>query len=186
MKIENTSKVNSSKWLNLKSSTYWDKKHNLRRWDFVERVRNPKIVSMIVQSTISDKILLIRQFRVPLNIEVIEFPAGLVDAGESLEDAALRELREETGYTAEIVSVSSPTPKSAGLTTEQSNVVLCKTDETQRGDTSLEDSEDIITFWIHPSEFFKFISSLNKTNKEVLVSNDVYTFFTGHLIAMTK
>jgi len=139
---------------------------------------------MIVQSTKNDKILLIRQFRVPVNAEVIEFPAGLVDKGETLEEAALRELKEETGYLAKILSVSPPTPKSAGLTNEQATIVLCETNESQQGKTSLEDSEDITSFWIHPSEFFKYIASLNNTNKEVLVSNDVYTFFAGHLNAL--
>ena len=34
---------------------------------------------------------------------VIEFPAGLVDPNETLEESALRELKEETGYLGEVV-----------------------------------------------------------------------------------
>lgn len=44
-----------------------------------------------------------RQFRPPAGRVVIEFPAGLVDPNETLEECALRELREETGYVGELV-----------------------------------------------------------------------------------
>lgn len=48
-----------------------------------------------------------KQYRPPLDKIVIEVPAGLVDAGESAEQAAVRELKEETGYVG-VVSESSP------------------------------------------------------------------------------
>lgn len=44
-----------------------------------------------------DKLVLVRQYRYPLNDYVYEFPAGLVDPGEDLMKAGVRELYEETG-----------------------------------------------------------------------------------------
>lgn len=49
------------------------------------------------------KVLLEKQFRAPAGKIVIEFPAGLVDEGETVEQAALRELKEETGYVGEVM-----------------------------------------------------------------------------------
>ena len=46
------------------------------------------------------EILLVRQFRYPIGADVIELPAGKLDAGEDPRLCAERELREETGYTA--------------------------------------------------------------------------------------
>jgi len=48
-----------------------------------------------------------KQFRPPVGKVCIEIPAGLIDEGETPEEAAVRELREETGYVGD-VSVSSP------------------------------------------------------------------------------
>ena len=44
------------------------------------------------------ELLLQKQYRPPIDKVVIEVPAGLVDAGESVETCAVRELKEETGY----------------------------------------------------------------------------------------
>lgn len=44
-----------------------------------------------------DRVVLIRQYRYPIDGFVYEFPAGLVDAGESYGQAAVREMHEETG-----------------------------------------------------------------------------------------
>lgn len=45
----------------------------------------------------NDKVIMIRQFRYPLNDYIYEFPAGLIDPGESVKETAVREMMEETG-----------------------------------------------------------------------------------------
>ncbi|MFY9821111.1 MAG: NUDIX hydrolase [Thermoanaerobaculia bacterium] len=57
--------------------------------------------SVIVVPFVSpDRLLLIRQFRRNLGKDTLELPAGTIHQGESADSAALRELREETGYAA--------------------------------------------------------------------------------------
>lgn len=46
-----------------------------------------------------DKVVLIKQFRYPINAYVYEFPAGLVEQGEDMFEAGIREIYEETGLT---------------------------------------------------------------------------------------
>ena len=52
----------------------------------------------IVARTPRDTLVMIREFRYPLNSWCIAFPAGLVDPGEDIASCACRELEEETGY----------------------------------------------------------------------------------------
>jgi ADP-ribose pyrophosphatase len=62
----------------------------------VEIVRHaPSVVLMPAES--DGRLVLIRQYRAPLDREIWEFPAGRVDAGESADDAARRECEEEIG-----------------------------------------------------------------------------------------
>ena len=73
-------------------------------------------------------IILIRQYRYPLGRFIYELPAGLIEAGETPEQAAIRELKEETGYILEPVS-GDPTWNrgfymGAGYTDESSATVF--------------------------------------------------------------
>lgn len=51
-----------------------------------------------------EKLVMIRQYRYPVGDYIYELPAGLIDAGETAEEAAVREIKEETGYDFEVYS----------------------------------------------------------------------------------
>ncbi|KAI1172862.1 NUDIX hydrolase domain-like protein [Nemania sp. FL0916] len=99
-----------ARWINLVKFTYEDQNGQVRTWEGTRRPTRPKTsavdaVQMLAVRELPGgaELLLEKQFRAPAGKLVIEFPAGLVDEGETVEAAALRELREETGYVGEVV-----------------------------------------------------------------------------------
>lgn len=90
-------------------------------WEFVERA-NCRDAVCVVAVTPERELLLVEQYRIPVGEPVIELPAGLVgdqDPGEDYAAAALRELEEETGYSARHMRLLFEGPPSAGLATER-------------------------------------------------------------------
>ena len=69
-------------------------------------------------------VILVRQYRLPAGDALLEVPAGGVDAGESIEAAAQRELQEETGYRAERLERLAGFFVSPGYCTEFIHVFL--------------------------------------------------------------
>ena len=115
------------------------------RWEYAERTHAGGLAAIIVAVTPDDRVLFVEQFRVPLQKRTIEMPAGLVgdvDAGESIELSAIRELEEETGWRAAHAEVLLIGPTSSGASSEHVAFVRA-TGLVRTGDGGGDADEDI-------------------------------------------
>lgn len=131
-------------------------------WSYVQRPNATGVVT-VVPRTSDGKIILVEQFRPPVQAPVIEFPAGLAGdvAGhenESLESAAHRELLEETGYRAGDLTLLFSGPSSAGLTDELITFFLA-TDLEQVDDGGGDSSESIVVHAVAEDELHNWLQA---------------------------
>lgn len=115
-------------------------------WEYAMRT-NASAVVVLVPVTDQDELVLVEQYRIPVQAQVIELPAGLVgdldDPDEQMLTAAQRELEEETGFRAGVLTPFLACPSSAGLTDETIAFYLAENLE-QVGAGGGDQSEDII------------------------------------------
>lgn len=83
-----------------------------------EIVEHPGAVA-IVALTDDNKVVLVEQFRKPVEQVLLEIPAGKIEKGEDPQNTALRELKEETGYTASNIEHLMTIYSSPGFSTEK-------------------------------------------------------------------
>ena len=88
-------------------------------WEYASRTNN--IGAVVILAEHEGKVILIDQPRVPPDCRCIELPAGLVgdhDPGATVESTAIKELEEETGYTADRVERLGEYYSSPGMVAE--------------------------------------------------------------------
>jgi 8-oxo-dGTP pyrophosphatase MutT (NUDIX family) len=140
-RVDSAEPVASTKWLALQTLHWTDQEGKARKWDVATRTTKQAVdkadaVCIIPllrnKETGETDTLLVEQFRPPVRQTTVEFPAGLIDKDETIEQAALRELREETGYVGEACKIppvsSRATCMSPGLCDETIHVVLVEVD----------------------------------------------------------
>lgn len=112
----------------------WQDPHGkARQWESAERTTRAAcgvdavaIISRLHSKapTTPDRIAIITQYRPPVFSSCLELPAGLIDAGEDAGTAAVREMREETGYCAQLVEVSPVCVSDPGMSGANMQVAM--------------------------------------------------------------
>ena len=158
MKIIDSTVVTKSQFATMVAVHYEDRRGNRKRWHMVTREEQPKCITGKIQhpdATIivpyhrqEDKLVVIKEFRIPVGGYQYGFPAGLLDPGEALTATAARELQEETGL--DLVRVFRHSPaifSSAGITDEAISMVFAEVQGTPATHRN-GDSEDIEVFML--------------------------------------
>ena len=161
MKTISSKILKKTKFLEMMVTNYINTLNKPAQWWWVRRPKGTKAV-VIAAITEDGKLVVTKEFRVPINDYELGFPAGLIDPEETPEDAVRRELEEETGLKVkEIFHISPPVLSSAGLTDEAVHLAYVKVEGEPNKD-KLEASEDIET------------SLLTQSAVELLMKSSVY------------
>ena len=162
MKILDSKVLTRLKFMGLFTVSYLDRKGQEKTWQLVSRNRQPRCISgdlsrpdatiIVPYHRKEDKLVIIREFRVPIGTYQYGFPAGLLDPGEDLSISAKRELFEETGLNLVKVYRHSPAIFSSAGITDESIAMMYVEVEGVPDTAHLQDSEDIEIFLLNREE----------------------------------
>lgn len=174
MKILSDNILHSDNWIKVLKRGYLDKAGKEKSWTYIERSNGQRAAVIVPVTRGTGTLILISQFRVPFGREIIEFPAGLIDPGETAAQTAERELLEETGYRGRVVEVGPPISTSCGLTTELIHLVNMEVDEEPAAEPQLESSEKIRVLKLKREEFSALLAKSEAD--DILLDAKVYVY----------
>eukprot|EP01024_Parvocaulis_polyphysoides_P042281 TRINITY_DN3869_c1_g2_i1.p1 TRINITY_DN3869_c1_g2~~TRINITY_DN3869_c1_g2_i1.p1 ORF type:complete len:501 (-),score=92.41 TRINITY_DN3869_c1_g2_i1:392-1894(-) len=143
-------------------------------WEYVSRPKyngNPAVSAVAIYARIVKKdrskplIPLVMQYRPPVNAITVELPAGVIDEGESVSQAALRELKEETGLVGEIVDESQTICHSPGHSCELFKIVTIDVDgdlpQNKNPKQQLDSGEFIHVEYVEEDQLLNFVKRMS-------------------------
>lgn len=186
MKINNIITLADTKYLKLYNAEYTNKNGEARNWSIASRKDlitfknkvfngeedNIDAVVIVATHIEENKLVIIKQFRIPLNDYVYELPAGLIDSGEDFRSTVSRELREETGLNLIDIDYKKTKTKtyiSTGMTDESVALVYCSCSG-EITNEYLEADEDIEVMLFSKEEARVLIESDRKIDIKALMA----------------
>lgn len=157
-KLLKSKNVFSSKWMNILNNTYQLPNGKIAKNYF--HLDRPDYV-LIVAHKNKNQILLIKTYRRGIDDFVYELPAGWVEQGENTTEAALRELKEETGYTGngKVLSTIYPQPGFSSM-----KAIIISIEINNQTSQNLEEDENL-TFE------FKTLTEINNLIKNQILKD---------------
>jgi ADP-ribose pyrophosphatase len=123
---------------------------------------------VILGVTPEGEIPMIRQYRKPAGQVMLELPAGKLEKGEDPKEAALRELKEETGYSARNIRQVIAFYTTVGYSEEILYVFFA--DDLTSGETDLDESEAIETELFPPEKLYELIDAGSLVDGKTLIA----------------
>ena len=162
MQYQGISKIHEGKFITRYDVQYTTAEGRSKTYEIVSRNRNiqtladlqncvPDSVIMILTDESGERILVSREYRMAMAQWIYNFPAGLIDPGESPEQSAKRELWEETGLElVRITDVLDGSYSAVGFSNERNVCVFGVAAGEFRKSTS--DAEEIVPGWYTKEE----------------------------------
>lgn len=174
LKLQNTEVLCKGKFSCFCRTFFTDKLNQKKNWEFIIRTNSNK--AAVINAQTDNKVILVKQFRIPLKKFSLEFPAGLIDEGETPTQAAIRELLEETGYHGEVIKVSPSVCTSPGLTGEEIYFIEMKIIGEQ-SKQMLDDTEEIEVLEFEKTTIKEDILTYLENNSETVLDSKVWSAF---------
>lgn len=176
-KLLKSEPVFQSKWMTVRDNTYElpsgeraENYYHLERPDFV----------VIVAVNPNKELLVIRQYRRGVDDFVYEFPAGFINPGETPEEAAHRELKEETGFSGKLQSNIIDFYYTPSFAPIKGYVVTMTLDYLNRSKQDL-DSDEEIEFEFYPvSKVKEMILQGKLKDMSLITALTIYLLQTGN------
>ena len=129
---------------------------------------------VILGVTPEGKIPMIKQYRKATRQVMFELPAGKLEKGEDPMEAALREFKEETGYTAGSMRLISSFYPTVGYSEEILHIYFAN--DLKAGATEFDDNESIDIEEYKPEELFKLIDAGGMNDGKTLIALLLYRY----------
>ncbi|ESO84366.1 hypothetical protein LOTGIDRAFT_204741 [Lottia gigantea] len=172
-------------WISLNKIHYSDPTGKERVWEAVYRTTKQSnsadavvVLPVLRRNLKFDCVILVKQYRPPMKNYTIEFPAGLIDKGETPDKCAVRELKEETGFMGICKHISPITCLDPGVGNTSVSMVTVEIDgdtkENIEHKTNLDDGEFIEVLIVPLNQLLVKLNELSESG--LSIDSRVYTY----------